>query len=58
MEIITKPRAANNSTGFYAQFRSCIPRSSFDHRIIELFELEGTLKGHLVYLPCSEQGHQ
>ena len=26
-------------------------------RITELFELEGTLKGHLVQLPCSEQGH-
>jgi len=24
---------------------------------IESFELEGTLKGHLVQLPCSEQGH-
>jgi len=26
-------------------------------RIIGLFELEGTLKGHLVQLPCTEQGH-
>ena len=26
-------------------------------RIIELFELEGTLKGHLVQLPSNEQGH-
>ena len=24
---------------------------------MELFELEGTFKGHLVQLPCSEQGH-
>ena len=23
----------------------------------ELFELEGTLKGHLVQLPCNEQEH-
>ena len=26
-------------------------------RIIELFELEGTFKGHLVQLLCNEQGH-
>jgi len=26
-------------------------------RIIEWFELEGTLKGHLVQPPCNEQGH-
>jgi len=26
-------------------------------RIIELVELEGTLKGHLVQLLCHEQGH-
>ena len=26
------------------------------HRNIELFELEGTFKGHLVQLPCNEQG--
>ena len=25
--------------------------------IVELFELEGTLKGHLIQLPCNEQGH-
>jgi len=27
------------------------------HRIIECFGLEGTFRGHLVQLPCSEQGH-
>jgi len=27
------------------------------HRITEWFGLEGTLKGHLLQLPCSEQGH-
>jgi len=27
------------------------------HRIIELFELKDTLKGHLVQLPCNEQGY-
>jgi len=27
------------------------------HRIIESFELEGALKGHLVQLFCNEQGH-
>mgnify|MGYP001851912454 CR=1 FL=1 len=26
-------------------------------RIIESLELEGTFKGHLVQLPCNEQGH-
>ena len=26
-------------------------------RIITLFELEGTLKGHLVLLTCNEKGH-
>ena len=25
--------------------------------VLELFELERTLKGHLVQLPCNEQGH-
>ena len=28
-----------------------------DHRIIDMFELEGTLNGHLLHLPCNEQGH-
>ena len=27
------------------------------YRSIELFELEGTLKGHLVQFLCNEQGH-
>ena len=28
-----------------------------NHTVIELFELEGTYKGHLVQLSCNEQGH-
>ena len=28
-----------------------------NHRITQPFELEGTLKDHLVQLPCSEQGY-
>ena len=42
-------------TQFYlnASFRDIL----FPHRIVESFELEGTLKGHLVQLPCNEQGH-
>jgi len=28
-----------------------------NHRIIELFELEGTLEGHPAQIPCTEQGH-
>ena len=28
-----------------------------ENRIIESLELEGTFKGHLVQLPCNEQGH-
>jgi len=27
------------------------------NRIVELFELEEIIKGHLVQLPCNEQGH-
>ena len=27
-----------------------------NHRITESFELEGALKGHLVQLPCNQQG--
>lgn len=30
---------------------------SQNHRIKELSELEGTLRGHLIQLPCTEQGY-
>ena len=33
------------------------PEGNNNHRIIELFEMEGTLKGQLVQLSYSEQGH-
>ena len=26
-----------------------------NYRIVEMFELEGTFKGHLVQFPCTEQ---
>lgn len=29
----------------------------FTQKAIELFDLERTVKGHLVQLPCSGQGH-
>jgi len=29
----------------------------WDHRIIEYFVLEGTIRGPLAQRPCSEQGH-
>jgi len=32
-------------------------QTNVDHRSIELFELEGTIIGHLVQFPCSEQGN-
>ena len=31
--------------------------TKINHRIIEWLELGGTFKGHLVQLPCNEQGH-
>ena len=31
--------------------------NNVNHRTIELFELEGTFKRHLVQLPCNEHGH-
>ena len=35
----------------------CCSDFPFNHRIIEPSELEGTLKGHPVQLPCNERGH-
>jgi len=32
-------------------------KTNIYHRITESLELEGTFKGHLVQLPCNEQGH-
>lgn len=34
----------------------CTPPASLNHRIVESSELEGTSKGHVVQLTCSEQG--
>jgi len=31
--------------------------SSYHQRIMKVFELVGTLKGHLVQLLCNDQGH-
>jgi len=54
----TIPSAKNKINSFLAETRT----SSFDqslysqsHRITELFELEGTFKGHLVPLPFSNK---
>jgi len=35
----------------------CSQRRIVVHGIIEWLELDGTFKGHLVQLPCTEQGH-
>jgi len=38
--------------------QGCLMRVQAEsHRIVESFALEGTLKGCLVQLPCTEQGH-
>ena len=34
-----------------------LPSLALNHRIIKSFELEGTLKGHLVEPSCNAQGH-
>ena len=37
--------------------RSGLWAGLWNHRIITFLELEETFKGHLVQLPCNEQGH-
>ena len=39
------------------RYPSCSAEVSVVCRITESFELEGTVKGHLVQPPCTEQGH-
>jgi len=44
-------------TVWWSGFLVLVVVAFLDHGIIKPFELEGTLKGHLVQLPCNEQGH-
>jgi len=39
------------------KFEQLIESEGKNHRITESFQLGGTLKGHVVQLPCTEQGH-
>ena len=61
---MTSPQSEIANTNWHAFLLNTTPAKSGeiklgldDHRIIELFELEVTFKGHLIQLLCNEQGH-
>jgi len=56
-ETLAKHGALNSKE--YAAMLSVLGKKNckYSHRSTESLELEGTFKGHLVQLPCSEQEH-
>ena len=60
----TKLNFSNCLTGIYQVYGKSLGRPTCTGKeirgnfsVIESLELEGTFKGHLVQLPCNEQGH-